>query len=293
MSLHRGTLHLFLLLSLTALDCSPHRQASEPTQVARGLRFISHNAAFDAFFADLHDAQLDMLSLPERELNFRKSLAGELKVEEGATTNVLTEKAAALAKDIAAKGTSLKLDIEGLEAVDEADTSAQMRVSGSLESDHIRFAEAVTRTARSELKLLAHLNAKNQSLQRLASRAAILEGEVERAFSDKDSKLLEQVHRNLSDARLFISMMDEKLLDLSVEARRTVERLATAVTTNAALGAPNEPPLITFVRPPPPDPTINKDRSGARKTGASPAARGGNTKSPTEAGSTPAADFEP
>jgi len=293
MSLHRGTLYLLISLSLTALDCSPHRRASEPTPVARGLRFISHNAAFDAFFADLHDAQLDMLSLPERELNYRKSLAVELKVEEGATTNVLAEKAAALAKDIAAKGTSLKLDIEGLEAVDEADTSAQMRVSGSLESDNIHFAEAVTRTARSELKLLAHLNAKSQSLQRLAGRATLLEGEVDRAFSDKDPKLLEQVRRNLSDARLLISMMDEKRLDLSVEARRTVERLATAVTTNNALGAPNEPPLITFVRPPPPDPTINKDKPSPRRTGGGPAARGGNTKSPTEAGATPAADFEP
>jgi len=92
---------------------------------------------------------------------------------------------------------------------------------------------------------------------------------------------------------LLISMMDEKRLDLSVEARRTVERLASAVTTNAALGAPNEPPLITFVRPPPPDSTINKDRPSTRKTGGGPAARGGNTKSPTEAGTTPAADFEP
>lgn len=292
MSLHRGTFYLLVTLSLTALDCSPHRHASEPTPVARGLRFVSHNAAFDAFFADLHDAQLDMLSLPEREVVFRKSLALELKVEEGATTNVLAEKAAAIAKDIAAKGTSLKLDIEGLEAVDEADTSAQMRVSGSLESDNIHFAEAVTRTARSELKLLAHLNAKSQSLHRLASRAGVLEDEVDRAFSDKDPKLLEQVRRNLSDARLLISEMDDKRVDLSVEARRTVEHLATAVTTNPALGAPNEPPLITFVRPPPPDPTLSKDKPSARKTGGGPAARGGNTKSPAEAGGTPA-DFEP
>lgn len=292
MSLHRGSIYLVMSLSLAALDCSHQRGASEPTPVARGLRFISHHAAFDAFFADLHDAQLDMLSLPARELDFRKSLAWELKVEEGATTNVLAEKAAALAKDIAARGTSLKLDIEGLEAVDEADTSAQMRVSGSLESDHIHFAEAVTRTARSELKLLAHLNAKSQSLQRLAGRAAVLEGEVERAFSDKDAKTLEQVRRNLSDARLLISMMDAKRADLSVEARRTVEHLAAAVTTNSALGAPNEPPLITFVRSPP-EPPNSKDKPNTRKTGGGPAARGGSTKSSPEASGTPATDFEP
>jgi hypothetical protein len=292
MSLRHGILYLLMSLSLAALDCSPYRPASEPTPVARGLRFSSHNAAFDAFFADLHDAQLDMLSLPERELNFRKGLALELKVD-GATANVLAEKAAALAKDIASRGTSLKLDIEGLEAVDEADTSAQMRVSGSLESDPIRFAEAVTRTARSELKLLAHLNAKGQSLQRLAGRAAVLDAEVDRAFSDKNPQLIEQVRRNLSDARLLISMMDEKRVDLSVEARRTVERLATAVTTNSALGAPNEPPLITFVRPPPPEPVINKEKPSTRKPGGAPAVRGGTAKSPPEANAPPAADFEP
>jgi hypothetical protein len=290
MSLRHGTVCLLISLALTTFACHP-RPAAEPTLVARGLRFVSHNVAFDAFFADLRATQMDMASLPDQERGYRKELAKELNVEQSATVNVLAERAATLAQAISSKGTSLKLDIEGLEAVDEADTSAQMRVSGSLETDQLRFAEAVTRTARAELKLLAHLNFRGQSLQRLTARAAVLDGELDQAFAGKDSQLIEQVRRNLSDAKLLISMMEERRVDLAAEARRTVERLANAVTTNASLGAPNEPPLVTFVRPPP---EPSKEKVAPRKAGGGPASRGGTPKSPSEAPSAPAtADFEP
>ncbi|GEM_PF-2644557 len=291
MRFRHGISCLLMSVSLALSGCHASRSTMEPTAVARGLRFVSRNAAFDAFFSDLHHFQIDMLALPDRERNHRKELAKELKVEQGATANVLAERAQSIAQAIASHGTTLKLDIEGLEAVDEADTSAQMRVSGTLEGDSLHFAEAVTRTARAELKLLAHLNARGQSWQRLAARAAVLDGELERAFADEDPKHVEQVRRNLSDAKLLISMMDERRLDLAAEARRTVERLAASVTTNAALGSPNEPPLVTFVKPPP-DPS--KERSSTRRSGGSPALRGAAPKSPPETTSAPAAaDFEP
>jgi hypothetical protein len=165
-----------------------------------------------------------------------------------------------------------------------------MRVNGALDGDSLHFAEAVTRTARSELKLLAHLNQRGQSLQRLAARASVLDNELDRAFSGKDSKLVAQVRRNLSDAKLFISLIDERRVGLAIDARHTIERLANSVTTNAALGSPNEPPLIAYVKPPP-DPA--KDKPVARKPAGSPAGRGGNSKSPAEAPNAPAADFEP
>lgn len=291
MSFLHGTRCLLASLALAAVACAPNRPAAEPTPVARGLRFVSHNAAFDAFFADLYAAQVDMGSLPDQERGYRKELAKELKVEQSATVNALAERAFTLSKDLAAKGTMLKLDIEGLEAVDEADTSAQMRVSGNLEGDNLRFAEAITRTARSELKLLAHLNFRAQSLQRLAARAAVLTGEIDQSFAGKDPQTIEQVRRNLSDAKLLISTMDERRVDLAAEARRTVERLTSAVTTNAALGAPNEAPLITFVKPPA-DPAERK--ASPRKPGGGPAVRGGTTKSPSETPAPPAtSDFEP
>ena len=290
MSLRHGIMSLLTLLALASSGCHPNRQPVEPTPVARGMKFVSKNVAFDAFFTDLYYAQLDMLSLPEQERNNRKDLAKELKIDEGATATVLAERAATIAQGFAGKGTMVKLDIEGLEAVDEADTSAQMRVSGYLEGDNLHYAESITRTARSELKLLAHLNARGQTLQRLAARANMLEGEVERAFAGSDAKQIEFVRRNLSDAKLLISVMDEKRLELSLESRRTVERLASAVTTNPALGAPNEPPLVTFVRPPP---SQDKDKGTKGKAGGGPATvRGGATKSPSET-SAPAADFEP
>jgi hypothetical protein len=289
MSLRHGTLCLLVALSLAGSACSLHTN-SEPTTVARGQRFVSQNVVFDAFFADLYDAQVDLTALPEQERNFRKGLARELAVEEGATVNVLAERAAKLAQALAAKGTTLKLDIEGLEAVDEADTSAQMRVNGTLDGPNLQFAEAVTRTARSELKLLAHLNERGQSLQRLAARAAVLDNELERAFTGKDTKLVAQVRRNLSDAKLFISLIDERRLELATQARHAIERLASSVTTNAALGSPNEPPLITYVKPPA-DPT--KDKATARKPAGAPPIRGVGTKSPTETPAAPAADFEP
>jgi hypothetical protein len=288
MSLRHGTVLALISLLLAVTACRPPGPASDPTAVARGLRFVSHNAAYDSFFADLHDEQLAMLRWPQQERNLRKDLAAELKVPDGATTTLLAERASVIAHGLSVQGTTLKLDVEGFDAVDEADTAAQMRVSGPLDGENLKFAEAVARAARSELKLLAHLNALEQSLQRLAAHAAILEAETDRAFAAGGPKQTEMVHRNLSDARLLIALMDERRLDLAVDTRRTVERVATAVTTNAALGAANEPPLVTFVKPEPP-----KDRAakGNRPGGGPATTRGGATKSPQEA-SQPA-DFEP
>jgi hypothetical protein len=289
MSLRHFTIGLFCSFLLGATACHSQPPSNDPTAVARGLRFVSHNAAFDAFFADLHEEQLAMLQLPEQERKLRKDLATDLKVADGATTMVLAERAAAIAQGLSAQGTTLKLDVEGYNAVDEADTAAQMRVNGSLEGENLKFAEAIARTARSELKVLAQLNAKEQTLQRLAARATILESEADRAFAAADSKQLEAVHRNLSDARLLIALMDERRLDLAVDVRRTVERLASEVTTNPTLGASNEPPLVTFVKTEPP-----KERSPNRaRTGGGPATpvRGGATKSAPEANAPP--DFEP
>lgn len=290
MSLRHGTVSLILSALFAVSACHNHGPASDPTPVARGLRFVSHNPAFDTFFADLHDEQLSMLQLPDAERKIRKDLAQDLKMtDNSATAMVLSERAAAIAQSLMSQGTALKLDVEGLNAVDEADTSAQMRVSGNLDGENLRFAEAITRAARAELKLLSHLNAKEQTLQRLAARAAVLEAETDRSFAS-DSKLQESVHRNLSDARILIALIDERRLDLAVDARRTVERLSSGVTTNPALGSGNEPPLVTFVRPEPP-----RERSSVRGTGrvgggAATPARGAATKSPPE---TSSQDFEP
>jgi hypothetical protein len=289
MSRRHGTITLLISLMLGAAGCNYQTRAADPSNVARGLRFVSHNTAFDAFFADLHDEQIAMLQLPEQERKLRKDLASDLKLSDSATTTVLAERAAVIAQGLSVQGTSLKLDVEGYIAVDEADTAAQMRVSGTLDGENLKFAEAITRAARSELKLLARLNAKEQSLQRLAARAAVLEAETDRTFAASDAKITEEVHRNLSDARLLIALMDERRLDLAVDARRTVERLATVVTTNPALGGSNEAPLVTFVKPEPP-----RDRSVIRKPGGGPATpvRGAASKSPQETNA-PAADFEP
>lgn len=287
LSRHRNaSLLISLLLALSA--CHQTRPANETTPVARGLRFVSHNPAFDMFFADLHEEQLSMLQLPEDERKVRKNLAQDLKIADNtATAMVLSERAKAIAQAVLAQGTALKLDIEGINAVDEADTSAQMRVSGNLDGENLRFAEAITRAARAELKLLAHLNAKEQTLQRLAARASILEAETDRTFAS-DSKIEEAVHRNLSDARILIAIMDERRFDLAVDARRTVERLSSGVTTNPNLGLSNEPPLVTFVRPEPPkEHAPVRAKSGG---GAAAPARGAASKSPPEASGQ---DFEP
>ncbi len=288
MSLRHMLVALLCSIPLLCAACYRPSHASDPTPVARGLRFVSHNAAFDAFFADLHDQQLAMVKLPDQERQLRKDLATELKVPDGATTTVLAERATAIAQTLLTQGTALKLDVEGTNAVDEADTSAQMRVNGSLDGENLKFAEAIARAARSELKLLARLNAMEPALQRLAARAAILESETDRTFAASDAKEVEAVHRNLSDARLLIALMDERRLDLAVDARRTVERLVSAVTTNPTLGAPNEPPLVTFVKPEPArDRSLNRSKPGASPA---PAVRGGANKSPQDANPP---DFEP
>lgn len=289
MALHRSNWLLITLTITLSSGCLPRKAPAEPTPVARGLRFSSHNAAFDAFFADLHDLQVQMMSLPERERNLRKELAQALKIDDGATTNLLSERAGTMAQGFRTKGAQLKLDIEGLEAVDEADTSAQMRVSGSLDPDGLHYAEAITRTVRAELKLLARLNALQQTLQRMSARSNVLEGEVERAFASDPARAPE-VRRNLGDSKLMISMMDEKRVDLAVEVRRVVERLASAATTNATLAAPNEAPLVTFVK-------AEREKDASRNTGRSkppaPAAtRTPSARSPAEKPAAPT-DFEP
>jgi hypothetical protein len=162
-----------------------------------------------------------------------------------------------------------------------------MRVSGTLDGENLKIAESIARAARFELKLLAQLNARQQRLQRLAVRAGVLDAETDRAFAASDPKQIEAVHRNLSDAKLLIGIMDERRLNVAVDTRRTIEHLASAVTTNATLGSSSDPPLVTFVRPEP-----SRDRPTTRsKSGPATTGRGGAAKSPQE--SNAPADFEP
>lgn len=276
-------LHASLLATaLLALAPACNRQAQRPTQVAAGLRFVAQEASFDAFFSELFDLQLLLAAAPADERQLRVTLASSLGVTDGTTPGLLAERVATRSLELKDKGLQLRLEIEGWDAVDPADTSAQTRVVGTLDDAGRKTVEAVTLATRGELALMARLRRARSSVELLNSRAMALEPLVEGTFVNQPAHL-ESVRRNLDDTKRVLPLLASRAATLAEESKRFASRLATALTTHPQLSTSPTPPLVTSepARALPPRP------APARGGPARPAAK------PKPASAAPSSDFEP
>jgi hypothetical protein len=256
--------------------------------VQNGHLYQSGQSEFDGVFRELHDVQALLAGAPEEERQLRKTLATTISVEEGASPQSLADKVADKAAELATKKIRIKLDLEGLEADDEADTMAQAKLVGTLDDPSRKFVEASALAARQELKFAARLRRAQKRIEHLANHAAALDPWVDSTFGGQGAAKTAEVRHNLDDARRQFPLLTVRAAELAEESRRTVQKLAVALTNDASIGSAKEPPLIAPVEAPPPPPPRK-----ARPTAAAPNAP---AKKPAAAPKAPeggGADFEP
>jgi len=256
-----------------------------PTQVQNGQLYQSGQSEFDGLFRELHDLQLLLKSATDDERQIRKGLASAMSVEEGATRQLLADKVQEKTAELSAKKIRIKLEVEGLEADDEGDTMAQAKLAGTLDEAMRQFIEATAIATRQELKFAARLRRAQKRIEHLAHHASALEPWLDSTFGGQGPAKTTEVRRNLEDARRQFPLLTVRAAELAEESRRTVQKLASALTNDSSLGSNKEPPLIAPVD----TPTPKKARASGAAPSPAPAKKPAAPKSP-EAG---AGDFEP
>lgn len=281
---------ILLWASVTIASCAPKPlPALAPSQVQNGQLFQSGQSEFDGLFRELHEQQLLLVGAPDEERQIRKTLAQVIAADAGATRQLLAERVATKATDLGTKKIRLKLEIEGLDADDPDDTMAQAKVVGSLDEDAQKFVEATALATRQGLRFSAQLRRAQKRIEHLAHHAAALDPFIGATFGGQGPAKVALVRHNLEDARRQLPLLAVRASELAEEARRTVQKLASAMTTDASIGSSKEPPLIAPVEPAPAPkrartPTSNAPAKRAPAPAAAPAAK------PSESGG---ADFEP
>lgn len=258
-----------------------------PSSVQQGQLYQTGHSEFDGLFRELHGLQQSLAAAADEERQYRRALASALQLENGATRQALADNIQVTAAALEKKKVRVRLEIEGLDADDESDTLAQAKVSGSLDDDSQRFIEATAMAARQELRFAARLRRAQKRLEHLAHHASALDPWVETTFAGQGTPKVTEVHRNLDDARRQFPLLTVRASELALESRRTVQRLAQALTTDPGLGNGKEPPLIA------PMDGATKPRlqhsGAAKRPPVAPAA----APKPASPPATPGGDFEP
>lgn len=269
--------------------CVPKKSVtpSPSSAVQEAQLYQTGHTEFDGLFRELHGLQQALAGAADEERQYRRALATELQLEDSATRQALADKVQAYAATLEKKKIRVRLEIEGVDADDETDTLAQAKVVGQLDDEAQRFIESTALAARQELRFAARLRRAQKRLEHLAHHASALDPWVDATFGGQGAAKVGEVHRNLDDARRQFPLLTVRAAELSHESRRTVQKLAQALTTDPSLGNGKEPPLIAPMELP------SKHRvprpAPARKSAATPAAAAPKPAAPA-AGS---GDFEP
>jgi hypothetical protein len=285
---------LLTLLVAAVVACQFPQAANQPSHVGSGLLYETGEAQFDAFFSDLHRVQVLLAHAPEEARTIRQELGQRLTMTDSATTTRLSDELHARALRYHTLGIDLRMEIEGADAKDETDTSAQTQVRGTLPEEGRTLVEAATASTRQALRLAARLRAVQSSLDQLGARCLSLVPQVAPVFANRESPRAAEVEQNLEDARRLLPLLSARASEVIDESRRLAERLRAALTTNEGLEQPNALPLISDVTPPTPPPPLPV----AKKPATRPAAHRPATTTPKPPASTPKpsappADFEP
>jgi hypothetical protein len=288
-------LSLLTPLLALALACQLPQTTHHPSRVGSGLLYTTGQAAYDAFFSDLHRVQVLLARAPEEERAIRQTLSQQLGMTEASTTTLLSDELQRRALGYKTAGVELRMEVEGEDAKDEADTSAQTHVRGTLSEESRPVVEGATAAARQALRLAARLRAVKGALEQLGARSLSLAPQVEQVFGDSESPRPAEVEQNLEDARRLLPVLDTRAGEVIDDARRLAERLKAALTTNDSLEQPGAPPLISEVTEAPavraPAPKKPGTTPTPRRTGGASSTAKPKPSEPKPA--PPATDFEP
>lgn len=260
-----------------------------PSAVSQGHRYQSGDPTFDEFFTNLYDMQIDLAKAPASEKEIRATLASKAKLDEGTSATMLGKKLGKRLEELAAAGTGVKMELEGLD--DDDDPSAKISVKGKdLEGDDKALVDAMEAAAKSAAKLHVRMKKARKALEQANGQILALEQAVDTAFRKGGPKKKAEVRKNLDDAKKLIPLMQARADEVADAAKSTAKKISDAAQTDTGQFDAPPPPA----EPPPPEPEPDKpEKKGGEKKGGEKKPPAEKPPAPPPDKPKPPSDFEP
>jgi hypothetical protein len=277
------SLKAVLLLTLGLISGCSVFAPKGPSDVARGEYYAAGKPAFDSFFIELHDKQVELLAAPAEPMNARKNIAQSVALTPEASDESLRERLDQELKKLASQGLRLRLDVPA--STSALDASATLYASETSTSTPLRttLPQEATRLVRSRNRMLAS----KLELEKLRVTGITLEGSVDDAFRVEGPWKRDEVRRNLADGQKVITLMqaraqevadlDEKILTLLGEVASTDPNLgkAASVPATPSEDAPKASRRAPGARSAPPAPNGSPPANAKPQSPPKPAAKRG------------------
>lgn len=238
----RGARTAALLFLMSALPSCIIFGSPGPSTVGQGKQYVSGNAVFDQFFAQLFQVQLEMAKAPGDEQRIVHGLAQKLGLDDQAGAAAVLDKVKDEAHQLAHHNVGLRLVVaQGSVATD---ASVSLHVTGTASGEDEReLIKPVRKAADDTLQLIERMHKARRTLDELRAMDSSLESDVSEAFRLGGPAKRAEVEKNLHDAGILIPLMSGRAGDVADAARHFLGGLSQAATTrHAPVSAPVEPP---------------------------------------------------
>jgi hypothetical protein len=242
------------LLSLSVMGCLPPK-----SRIAHGQMYAAGKEPYNAYFRDVHAAQVAASSWSDEKKTSRKPLVTVLELTPDAPDVTLVQAANERAARYAPKSGALRLEVTGTDA----------KVVGATEGEGGDLFQAVEQTARAELDRAKRMHAEEPKLDELAKTGHELESRVQDDFGKYGSMKVKEVQVEMSASFDALGKLDTQAKRQAREAedfvsdlQRAIEAAATGKKTPRAGDAPpaktdktdktEKPKPPPGPRPPPP-----------------------------------------
>ncbi len=205
---------------------------SGPSDVAQGEYYAAGKPEYDAFFIQLHQFQVDLLSAPNEPREARESLTKLAGLTPDASDDSLKERLSQELKKLANQGLRVRLDVP--EATAAADASATLHTSESAASSPFRagLPEHATRLVRSRNRMFAA----REQLEKLRVSGIQLDANIDQAFRIEGPWKRDEVRKNLEDSQKVITLMVQRAQEVQEQDQKLLSLVASAATTDPNLG---------------------------------------------------------
>jgi hypothetical protein len=255
-------------LSLSACYFAPPNGS---TQVARGEQFQTGDPQFDRFFSALREHRLALDSAPDAEREVLRPLAELLKLQGAPSSTALGDAIATVARELTTPGRQLRLITDGWTADASQDTSAQVRVTGKqLSTEELAFVEAVVRTVREQLSMMASTRRRIAELERLRLQLPLLTSLAPDHFGDSGSPRRSEVLANLRAAEQLLPVLIAYASDITEQSEATARTLTQSLVPEDSNTHNASAPLVVQESAAKPRPSKERSTTSPSRPGRSP-----------------------
>jgi hypothetical protein len=219
-------------LCLTVLPGCGALNVNKPSTVAQGKYYSSGEARYDEFFISLYWMQVAMADAPRVPETERLALARALSLPPQADTSAIADRLREEAQKLAHVGVHLRLDQNP--APDKfAQASVTLRSNARPKDDpSAAVFVQVEQSGTNLLRSIDDMTQGEENLGKLEPKAAALSAGADAAFAETHFGKLDEVKKNLADARQLIPLMHTRAADVRHASEALLLELSKAVNTD-------------------------------------------------------------